>query len=71
MLPNYDPVLITGGTATRTRNPTPAQRQASQALPAARGPAGHGFSDLENWRTLTCLRIDPSEATVLLVTHPR
>jgi hypothetical protein len=61
-----DPVIITGYKATRTRGTTPAQRQANQALPAARAPAEHGFSDLKNWRSLTRLRIDPGKATILL-----
>jgi DDE superfamily endonuclease len=61
-----DPVIITGYKATRTRKTTPAQRQANQALSAARAPVEHGFSDLKNWRSLTRLRIDPSKATALL-----
>jgi len=61
-----DPVIITGYKATRTRKTTPAQRQANQALSAARAPVEHGFSDLRNWRSLTRLRIDPSKATALL-----
>ncbi len=54
-----DPVIITGYKATRTRKTTPAQRQANQALSAARAPVEHGFSDLKNWRSLTRLRINP------------
>lgn len=61
-----DPVIITGYKATRTRKTTPAQRQANQALSAARAPIEHGFSDLKNWRSLTRLRINPSKATALL-----
>ena len=61
-----DPVIITGYKATRTRKTTPAQRQANQALSAARAPIEHGFSDLRNWRSLTRLRINPSKATALL-----
>jgi len=61
-----DPVIITGYKATRTRKTTPAQRQANQALSAARAPVEHGFSDLKNWRSLTRLRINPSKATALL-----
>ncbi len=61
-----DPVIITGCKATRTRKTTPAQRQANQALSAARAPVEHGFSDLKNWRSLTRLRINPSKATALL-----
>ena len=37
-----DPVIITGCKATRTRKLTPAQRQANQALSAARAPVEHG-----------------------------
>jgi hypothetical protein len=61
-----DPVIITGYKATRTTKTTPAQRQANQALSAARAPVEHGFSDLKNWRILTRLRIDPAKATTLL-----
>jgi len=61
-----DPVIITGYKATRTRKTTPAQRQANQALSAARAPVEHGFSALKNWRSLTRLRINPSKATALL-----
>ena len=61
-----DPVIITGYKATRTRKLTSAQRQASQALSAARAPVEHGFSDLKNWRILTRLRINPGKATMLL-----
>jgi hypothetical protein len=61
-----DPVIITGYKATRTRKTTPAQRQANQALSAARAPVEHGFSDLKNWRSLTRLRINPAKATILL-----
>jgi hypothetical protein len=61
-----DPVIITGYKATRTRKTTPAQRQANQALSAARAPVEHGFSDLKHWRILTRLRIDPGKATTLL-----
>ena len=61
-----DPVIITGCKSTRTRKTTPAQRQANQALSAARAPVEHGFSDLKNWRTLTRLRLDPGKATTLL-----
>ncbi len=61
-----DPVIITGYKATRTRKTTPAQRQANQALSAARAPIEHGFSDLKNLRSLTRLRINPSKATALL-----
>jgi DDE superfamily endonuclease len=57
-----DPVIITGWKSTRTSKTTPAQPQADQALPAARAPAGHGFSDLKNWRILTRLRLDPARA---------
>ena len=61
-----DPVIITGYKATRARKTTPAQRQANQALSAARAPVEHGFSDLKNWRVLTRLRTDPAKATALL-----
>ena len=61
-----DPVIITGWKSTRTRKTTPAQRQANQALSAARAPVEHGFSDLKNWRSLTRLRVDPGKATILL-----
>ena len=61
-----DPVIITGCKSTRTRKTTPAQRQANQALSAARAPVEHGFSDLKNGRTLTRLRLNPSKATILL-----
>jgi hypothetical protein len=61
-----DPVIITGYKSTRARKTTPAQRQANQALSAARAPVGHGFSDLKNWRVLTRLRLDPGKATALL-----
>ncbi len=37
-----------------------------QALYAARAPAGHGFSDLRNCRTLSRVRISPGKATILL-----
>jgi hypothetical protein len=61
-----DPVIITGYKSTRARKTTPAQRQANQALSAARAPVEHGFSDLKNWRVLTRLRLDPGKATILL-----
>jgi hypothetical protein len=61
-----DPVIITGYKSTRTRKTTPAQRQANQALSAARAPVEHAFSDLKNWRALTRLRINPARATTLL-----
>ncbi len=61
-----DPVIITGYKATRTRKTTPAQRQANQALSAARAPVEHGFSDLKHWQILTRLRLDPGKATALL-----
>jgi DDE superfamily endonuclease len=61
-----DPVIITGYKATATRKLTPAQRQANQALSAARAPVEHGFSDLKNWRILTRLRLSPAKATTLL-----
>jgi hypothetical protein len=61
-----DPVIITGYKSTRTRKTTPAQRQANQALSAARAPVEHGFSDLKHWRILTRLRLDPCKATALL-----
>jgi DDE superfamily endonuclease len=61
-----DPVIITGYKSTRTSKTTPAQRQANQALSAARAPVEHGFSDLKNWRSLTRLRTDPGKATILL-----
>jgi hypothetical protein len=61
-----DPVIITGWKSTRTRKTTPAQRNANQALAAARAPVEHAFSDLKNWRALTRLRIDPARATALL-----
>ena len=59
-----DPVIITGWKSTATRKTTPAQRQANQALAAARAPVEHGFSDLKNWRILT--RLSPANATTLL-----
>jgi hypothetical protein len=61
-----DPVIITGYKSTRTSKTTPAQRQANQALSAARAPVEHGFSDLKNWRILTRLRLDPAKATIVL-----
>ena len=61
-----DPVIITGWKSTRTSKTTPAQRQANQALSAARAPVEHGFSDLKHWRILTRLRLDPGKATILL-----
>jgi hypothetical protein len=61
-----DPVIITGYKSTRTCKTTPAQRQANQALSAARAPVEHGFSDLKHWRILTRLRLDPAKATILL-----
>jgi hypothetical protein len=61
-----DPVIITGYKSTRTRKTTPAQRQANQALSAARAPVEHGFSNLKHWRILTRLRTDPGKATTLL-----
>ena len=61
-----DPVIITGYKSTATRKTTPAQRQANQALSAARAPVEHGFSDLKNWRILTRLRLDPAKATTVL-----
>jgi hypothetical protein len=61
-----DPVIITGYKSTTARKTTPAQRQANQALSAARAPVEHGFSDLKNWRILTRLRLSPANATVLL-----
>jgi hypothetical protein len=61
-----DPVIITGCKSTRTRKTAPARRQANQALSAARAPVEHAFSDLKNWRSLTCLRTDPGKATTLL-----
>ena len=61
-----DPVIITGYKSTRASKTTPAQRQANQALSAARAPVEHGFSDLKNWRTLTRLRLGPAKATTLL-----
>jgi hypothetical protein len=61
-----DPVIITGRKSTRTSKTTPAQRQANQALSAARAPVEHGFSDLKNWRILTRLRLNPGKATTML-----
>jgi hypothetical protein len=61
-----DPVIITGYKSARTTRTTPAQRQANQALSAARAPVEHAFSDLKHWRILTRLRIDPARATTLL-----
>jgi hypothetical protein len=61
-----DPVIITGHKSTRAAKTTPAQRQANQALSAARAPAEHGFSDLKHWRSLTRPRVDPGKATMLL-----
>ena len=61
-----DPVIITGYKSTRAAKTTPAQRQANQALSAARAPVEHGFSDLKNWRTLTRLRLSTANATTLL-----
>jgi hypothetical protein len=63
--PRVATVIITGYKATATRKTTPAQRQANQALSAARAPVEHGFSDL-NWRILTRLRLSPANATTLL-----
>ena len=61
-----DPVIITGYKSTRASKTTPAQRQANQALSAARAPVEHGFGALKNWRILTRLRTDPGKATILL-----
>jgi hypothetical protein len=61
-----DPVIITGRKSARTRKTTPAQRQANQALSAARAPVEHAFSDLKNWRILARLRTNPAKATTLL-----
>jgi hypothetical protein len=61
-----DPVIITGWKSTQASKTTPAQRQANQALSAARAPVEHGFSDLKNWRILTRLRLSPANATTLL-----
>ena len=61
-----DPVIITGWKSTRTSKTTPAQRQANQALSAARAPVEHGFSDLKHWRILNRLRLSPAKATTLL-----
>ena len=61
-----DPAIITGYKSTRAAKTTPAQRQANQALSAARAPVEHGFSDLKHWRILTRLRLDPGKATTLL-----
>jgi hypothetical protein len=61
-----DPVIITGYKSATARKTTPAQRQANHALSAARAPAGHGFSDLKNWRILTRLRLSPGKATTVL-----
>ena len=65
-----DPVIITGWKSTATYKTIPAQRHASQALPAACAPAGHGFSDLKNWRIPTRLRLDPARATTVLRALP-
>jgi DDE superfamily endonuclease len=64
--PAPHPIIITGYKSTQTRKTTPAQRQANQALSAARAPVEHGFSDLKNWRILTRLRLSPAKATTLL-----
>jgi hypothetical protein len=61
-----DPVVITGYKATAARKLTSAQRQANQALSAARAPVEHGFSDLKHWRILTRLRLSPARATTVL-----
>ena len=61
-----DPVIITGYKSTRAAKTTPAQRQANQALSAARAPVEHAFSDLKHWRILTRLRLDPARATTVL-----
>lgn len=58
-----DPVIITGYKSTRAAKTTPAQRQANQALSAARAPVEHGFSDLKHWR---CNR-NPGQSRVRLV----
>lgn len=57
---------FTGRKSTRTSKNTPAQRQANQALSAARAPVEHGHSDLKNWRILTRLRLNPGKATTVL-----
>jgi hypothetical protein len=64
--PRVATVIITGYKSTRTAKTTSAQRQANQALSAARAPVEHGFSDLKNWRILTRLRLSPAMATTLL-----
>jgi len=69
------PRLDRGGTASRRNCPSrparqPAQRQASQALSAARAPVEHGFSNLKNRRSFTRLRINPGKATALLRALP-
>ena len=61
-----DPVIITGYKATANRKLTPAQRNANQALSAARAPVEHGFADLKHWRILTRLRLSPARATTVL-----
>lgn len=49
---------------------TPPRGHTSQAQPAARAPAGHGFSNLKNWRVLTRLRRNPGQATTMLRALP-
>jgi hypothetical protein len=45
---------------------TPAQRHTNQAQSTARAPVEHGFSNPENWRILTRLRMNPGNATTVL-----
>ncbi|MFC4121471.1 transposase family protein [Nonomuraea zeae] len=61
-----DPVVITGRKATRTQPLTTAQKQANQLINSERAPVEHAFADLKNWRILTKLRMDATQATMLL-----
>ncbi|MGW0962151.1 transposase family protein [Streptomyces gelaticus] len=58
--------FVTGFKATRARKLTTSEKEANQALAAARAPVEHGFAHLKNWRILTKLRTDPARATGLL-----
>ncbi|WP_078960550.1 transposase family protein [Streptomyces sp. NRRL WC-3618] len=60
------PVVVTGFKATRYRKLTTCEKDANRVLAAGRAPVEHGFAHLENWRTLTKRRTDPTRATHLL-----
>ncbi len=59
-------MVVTGFKAPRARKLTTSEKEANQALAAARAPVEHGLAHLKNWRILTKLRTDPARATGLL-----